>query len=74
MNDIECTNCGAGGLEPGFITDSGEGSQGFSRWVQGALQRGPFGGAKVLGRPKWQVNAFRCPECRHLELFASEPA
>jgi hypothetical protein len=74
MNDVKCTYCGAIGLEPGFILDSGEGSRGFTRWVEGALERGTFGGAKVFRRPHWKVDVFRCPQCRHLEMFAGERA
>jgi hypothetical protein len=74
MNDIKCTYCGATGLESGFILDSGQGSRGYTRWVQGALERGPLGGAKVMGRPKWQVEVFRCPRCAHLEMFALQRA
>jgi hypothetical protein len=74
MNDKKCTYCGATGLEPGFIQDSGQGSQGYTRWVEGALERGPFGGAKVMGRPKWRVEVFRCGQCAHLEMFAPERA
>jgi hypothetical protein len=67
---MKCTYCGATGLEPGFILDSGGGSQGYTRWVEGPLERGPLGGAKVLGRPKWRVEVYRCPRCAHLGMFA----
>ncbi|MFB9831382.1 hypothetical protein [Actinoallomurus acaciae] len=73
MSDRKCTYCGATGLEPGFVRDAGEGSQGFARWVEGALRRGVFGGAKVMGRPQWEIDVYRCPQCRHLELFAENP-
>ncbi|WP_330458622.1 hypothetical protein OIB37_17955 [Streptomyces sp. NBC_00820] len=62
------------GLEPGFVNDTGQGSRGFTRWIQGALERGPFGGAKLMGRPAWRIDAFRCPNCAHLELFAGQRA
>ncbi|MGW5424275.1 hypothetical protein [Streptomyces sp. NPDC003943] len=69
-NTFRCTHCGTVGLEPGFVEDTGQYSRGYTRWIQGALERGPFGGAKRMGRPSWQIDAFRCPTCSHLELFA----
>jgi hypothetical protein len=72
--DFRCTHCGETGLEPGFIKDGGEHAQGFAQWVEGELERGIFGGAKLMGRPKWQVDAYRCPRCFHLELFAGRPS
>ncbi|WP_285564937.1 hypothetical protein [Streptomyces sp. RTGN2] len=71
MNNIRCTQCGAVGLEPGFVEDSGQGSRGYARWIAGALERGLFGGARRMGRPHWQIDAYRCPTCSHLELFAT---
>lgn len=54
--------------------DQGEQSKGFAHWVEGALERGVFGGARLMGRPKWEVDAYRCPQCGHLELFAGRRA
>ncbi|MEU6275245.1 hypothetical protein ABZ871_22950 [Streptomyces populi] len=71
MNDIRCAQCGAVGLEPGFVEDSGQGARGFARWVQGALERGPLGGAKLMGRPRRRIDAFRRPDRAHLELSAA---
>ncbi|MEV6206946.1 hypothetical protein [Kitasatospora sp. NPDC051914] len=73
MENLKCTQCGVVGLEQGFVEDTGEGSRGYARWIAGALERGIFGGAKRLGRPRWQIDAFRCPSCGHLELFAVKP-
>ncbi|WP_149179341.1 hypothetical protein [Streptomyces sp. TRM49041] len=70
---MKCTQCGTVGLEPGFVEDAGESSRGYARWVAGALERGIFGGAKRMGRPRWQIDAGRCPQCGHLELFARQP-
>ncbi|MGW0479188.1 hypothetical protein [Nonomuraea sp. NPDC003214] len=74
MADFRCTHCGTTGLQAGFIMDSGQYSQGFANWVEGALERGVFGGAKLAGRPRWEIDAYRCPRCFHLELFAGRPA
>ncbi|WP_416237661.1 hypothetical protein [Streptomyces sp. NBC_00162] len=70
---MRCTYCGAVGLEQGFVEDTGEGSRGYARWIAGPLERGLLGGAKSLGRPRRQIDAYRCPRCGHLELFATEP-
>ena len=70
MTDDEkrCTHCGAQELEPGFIDDP-RGS-GDTRWVAGAIERGPFGGARRMGRRRLQIDAYRCTRCGHLELFS----
>lgn len=70
--DMKCTQCGATGLESGFIEDTGESARGYARWIPGPLERGIFGGAKKMGKPRWQIDAYRCPQCAHLELFASQ--
>ncbi|GAA3475187.1 hypothetical protein [Nonomuraea roseola] len=67
---MRCTQCDSADLEPGFIEDSGEHSQGYARWIKGPLERGLFGGARRMGKTRWIVDAFRCVECSHLELFA----
>jgi phage FluMu protein Com len=75
MDNIRCTQCGAIGLETGFIEDPGtNGARGYSRWVAGPLELGAFGFAKLRGRTRWQIDAFRCPNCAHLELFATRRA
>jgi hypothetical protein len=71
---MKCTYCGSAGLEPGYVRDSGQASQGYGRWVRGVLQRGPLGGAKLMGRQQLPIHALRCPRCAHLELFAAEQA
>ncbi|GGT14361.1 hypothetical protein GCM10014713_03790 [Streptomyces purpureus] len=71
---MKCTQCGAVGLETGFIEDAGEHSRGFARWISGPLEKGILGGAKRMGRPRWQIDAYRCAGCGHLELFAHHPA
>jgi DNA-directed RNA polymerase subunit RPC12/RpoP len=73
-DEVKCGQCGAEGLEPGFVEDSGEHSRGFARWIAGPLERGIFGGAKRLGRTRWEIEAYRCPVCGHLELFARREA
>ena len=66
-----CTFCGDKRLDEGFVEDEGQASHGYARWIPGPLQRGPFGGAKRMGRPRLEIRAFRCQRCGHLELFAN---
>ncbi|MEU7062535.1 hypothetical protein ACIA6C_18130 [Streptomyces sp. NPDC051578] len=73
MTDMRCTFCGAGDLEPGFAEDAGQSAPGYTRWIAGPLERGLFGGAKLMGRPRRQIDAWRCRTCGHLELFATNP-
>lgn len=73
MANSRCTNCGAEGLEPGFLEDAGEHSKGFLKWIEGPLERGILGGARRMGKGRWAVSASRCGYCGHLELFAHEP-
>ena len=67
-----CSRCG-GELQVGFLEDKGErGSIGASRvlsWIDGEAQTGVFGGAKVLGKARYEVTAYRCSQCGHLDLF-----
>lgn len=74
VDTLKCTQCGTVGLEPGFVEDDGEHSRGYARWIAGPLERGVLGGAKRMGRARWQIDAGRCPRCGHLELFARERA
>ncbi|MFD8479981.1 hypothetical protein [Kitasatospora sp. NPDC059673] len=70
--DLRCTHCGNAGLDQGFVENDAQHSSGDARWVAGPLERGLFGGAKQWGRPHFQIDAFRCPHCGHLELFARQ--
>jgi hypothetical protein len=69
MTDPRCSACQAVGLEPGFLEDAGESSRGYTRWIPGPLQTGIFGGAKVMGKQRHPVSAYRCGECGHLDLY-----
>ena len=70
---MRCGQCGWERLEPGFLTDMGQGSFGYGRWVQGLLEVRAFGRARLWRRPKWPVTGYRCERCGHLELFAAVP-
>lgn len=68
-----CTACGSEGLlDEGFLADTGEGARGYVRWVDSPRDTSLFGGFSSMGADKFLVRAFRCRECRHLDLFAEE--
>lgn len=72
MPDQTCSRCD-GTLTVGFLEDKGErGAIAASRvlsWIDGGAQKGVFGGAKVLGKTRHDVTAYRCEQCGHLDLF-----
>ncbi|MFE2066621.1 MULTISPECIES: hypothetical protein [unclassified Streptomyces] len=70
---MRCTQCGHVGLEQGFVGDTGQGARGDARWFGSLIDRGLMGIARTRGLPQWQIDAFRCPNCAHLELFAAVP-
>lgn len=55
------------------MADLGQYSQNYGVWVEGPLETGPMGRAKLMGRPQRAVYAYRCTNCSHLELFANDP-
>ncbi len=38
-------------------------------WIDGEAKKGPFGGTKVAGKQRYEVSAYRCDSCGHLDLF-----
>lgn len=73
MEDVKrCSRCD-GSLRKGFIEDKGErGGLGTSvvlAWIDGAAEKGMFGGARVAGKSRYDITAYRCDQCGHLDLF-----
>jgi hypothetical protein len=64
----KCTHCGGTALEEGFIGENHDSDH--VRWFSGPLTKGLFGAIKVKGRRRLNVEAWRCGDCEHLELFA----
>lgn len=68
-----CTACGSVDLvDEGFLTSRGPGMTGHVEWVGDPPSTEIFGFAAVDHAARHPVRAFRCRECRHLELFAEE--
>ncbi len=55
------------------MADLGQHSYNYGVWVEGPLEVGPLGGARLMNRTLRAVYAYRCTHCSHLELFANDP-
>ena len=73
MSTPPCTACQSVAVEPGFLEDRGQGSQGYGRWIAGPLETGIFGSAKKFGSSASPVLGFRCSTCGHLDLYVDRP-
>jgi pyruvate/2-oxoglutarate dehydrogenase complex dihydrolipoamide acyltransferase (E2) component len=67
--EVTCSRCGAQSLELGYVEDTGQHSEGRGLWVEGPFEMGFFG-PRRSGRRRRAIEAYRCPQCMHLELFA----
>ena len=67
-----CSRC-HGQLRLGFLEDKGErggiGTSVVLSWIDGPAKKGVFGGARVAGKSRYEVKAYRCEQCGHLDLF-----
>jgi len=76
---MHCGQCGCEELEEGFIPDLSGATRFAGVWVRGEpagkdslwekLNTGPAG-VSVKGRDVLALQAFRCTDCGHLQLFA----
>lgn len=64
----KCSRC-EGQLVAGFLEDSRDGGSVGLRWIAGPLEKGMMGGAKVAFKDRYDVSAYRCNMCGHLDLF-----
>ncbi|WP_158920438.1 hypothetical protein [Streptomyces sp. NBRC 109706] len=71
MTNVPCAYCGSTQRESGFLAPGG-GAPRYTGWIPGPLRLGPLGNARVAGKQKWRVEAWRCAGCGRLEMFARE--
>jgi hypothetical protein len=59
-------------MEPGFLLEQRDGNiKGVTEWIEGAPQKGWFGGVKLSGKRKLAVETARCTRCGYLESYAA---
>jgi hypothetical protein len=62
-------------LEEGYIPEHDASDMlSPSAWVEGRPQTSFWSGLKTDGKARYNINALRCVNCGHLELYAREPA
>jgi hypothetical protein len=67
-----CWQCSVEMVE-GFIADVGHlRAVDVGTWVEGAPERTALGSAKTSFRDRYFLQAYRCPQCGRVEMFALE--
>jgi hypothetical protein len=63
-------------LEEGYVPEHGDMNSVLSpsEWVEGRPQTSFWSGFTSDGKARYKINALRCVNCGHLELYAREPA
>lgn len=69
---VKCSQCESTSFSPGYLGSSSSDDRGtYERWYDGELELGMFGDVKhASSRARFQVLAYRCQGCGHIELFA----
>lgn len=67
----KCLRC-ATPMTPGFMLDFSDADvhRKQALWVEGRPERSALVGTKLSGRDVRTVDAYRCPQCGLLELYA----
>ncbi len=69
MRSHICPKC-QGPMTEGFLLDTTFGANNIGKWVEGIPQMSIWGGAKLRGRKKFDVQSWRCERCGFLENYA----
>jgi hypothetical protein len=69
MRSHTCPKC-QGAMTEGFLLDATYGANTVGQWVDGIPQKSFWGGAKLRGKKKFEVQSWRCERCGFLENYA----
>ena len=65
-----CSHC-AEPMSEGFIADTGHhGIVDVATWIEGEPEKSLIGSTKTNFRNRFLMQAYRCPKCGRVELFA----
>ena len=68
---VECSDCRTP-LVRGYLFDEGYYKESPADWIEGGPERGLLGGLKTGKRLRLTIEAWRCPSCSKLTLYAPE--
>jgi ribosomal protein S27AE len=73
LRSDSCPKCGGRQVQ-GFILDHADGQpKKVTSWVEGAPEKGWFGGVKIRGKRTLEIESWRCDKCGFLESYAPVP-
>ena len=58
-------------MSQGFQVDQTHGGTAVPTWVEGAPQRSVWTGVRLTGKPRIEIESWRCGRCGFLEQYAS---
>ena len=70
MPSKACPKC-SGSMSQGFQVDQTHGGTAVPTWVEGPPQRSVWTGVRLTGKPRIEIETWRCGRCGFLEQYAS---
>ena len=58
-------------MSEGFVVDQTHGGTAVPTWVEGPPQRSVWTGVRLTGKPRIEIETWRCGRCGFLEQYAS---
>jgi len=68
--NLRCGECGNVGMDRGFILERLDSGEFETKWVRGAPEPSFWRGTKTSDKERLPIEAYRCPQCGALKLFA----
>jgi hypothetical protein len=70
MTEPTCVKCNAK-MEQGILLDLADSNRLYAvSWVRAPVEKSFWMGLRIKGKPRYEVRAYRCPECGYLESYA----
>lgn len=70
MKSYKCSKC-QGTMTEGFLADTTRSAINAGQWIEGFEEKSIWGGVKLRGKNKYNVQSWRCQRCGFLENYAN---